>query len=220
MLLALFATCFYADASVAVPASVVPHMDETVRRLGLQTDMPGGEKEMEAEDSKPWGLRFSGFSPRVASFLLYSALAMILVILLAHLKFSPWSASRSRRFTSGRDDGTSGASSARSERMRRAGARADDLAAAGDFAGAMHLILIESVGELRNRLATPIAASLTSREILERAPLSQEERSALADIVSGVEISYFGAYRPGAEEYAACRHSFESLKGLLMRGRA
>jgi hypothetical protein len=76
------------------------------------------------------------------------------------------------------------------------------------------------VNELRSRLAVPIAASLTSREILERAPLSNEERAALADIVSGVEISYFGAYRPGAMEYAACRRSFESLKSLLMRGGA
>ena len=217
--LALLTSC--PCAGECAPASgAARFMDERALDLGLQTELPSGDEEMKAEDSGFWDLRFPGTSRRAASFLLYFALALIIVILAVHLKLSPWSASRSRDLAPKRDGGASGAPGARSERMGHAAAMADDMAAAGDFAGAMHLILIESVGELRRRLAVPIAASLTSREILERAPLSGEERAALARIVSGVEISYFGTYQPGAAEYAACRGSFESLRNLFMKGGA
>jgi hypothetical protein len=83
----------------------------------------------------------------------------------------------------------------------------------------MHILLLNSVEEMRRRLSTPIAASLTSREILARAGLTPTAGAALADIVGRVEISYFGGHVPGAEEYAACRRSFEKLAGWL-RSRA
>jgi hypothetical protein len=82
----------------------------------------------------------------------------------------------------------------------------------------MHVLLLRSVSEMRTRFASPIAASLTSREILGRPAMSPEERGVFARIVGGVEISRFGAHNPGEDEYLECRRNFDALTELL-RGR-
>jgi hypothetical protein len=71
---------------------------------------------------------------------------------------------------------------------------------------------------MRNRLSSPIAASLTSREISRHLDLSPDEREVFATIVGSVEISYFGAYNPGEGEYETCRKNFDALADLLKRG--
>lgn len=105
-----------------------------------------------------------------------------------------------------------------SARMTQARDSADALAQEGDFTKAMHVLLLQSVAELRRRLDISIAAYLTSREILARMNLNQEAGRAFADVISRVEISYFGLYQPGQEDYLACRASFESLKKNLGPG--
>jgi hypothetical protein len=101
--------------------------------------------------------------------------------------------------------------------MERAQIEAEDMARAGDFAEAMHILLLRSVSELRRRVSAPIAESMTSREILKSVAISPEERAALSEIVAKVEISYFGAHRPEADEYAVCRRGFDALIELLRR---
>jgi hypothetical protein len=102
-------------------------------------------------------------------------------------------------------------------RMEKAQLEADEFARQGNFAEAMHVLLLRSVEELRRYLNISIAASLTSREILRHAELSPEGRSTFSDIVDRVEVSYFGAHRPDQEEYEACRGSFDALRGALRR---
>jgi hypothetical protein len=104
-------------------------------------------------------------------------------------------------------------------RMDKARSGADELARRGDFAKAMHSMLLQSVNELRRRLEAPIASSLTSREILARVPLSPEARALFAGIIDRVEISHFGPYLPGEEDYTACRRSFEELTRTLRQER-
>jgi hypothetical protein len=223
LILVLSASLLYVGgyASISSAGDAPYLLDERARELGLQTELPGAVKQMEAMEPLFWRLPRFGISSDAATFLLYFSLAMIFILLFVHLRFAPWSASRSLKLA---PDGRLGASavplSERAARMDHAQEEADALAAAGDFAGAMHVLLLQSVGELRRSLGVPIAESLTSREILKSAPISPEERSALAEIVSGVEISYFGDYRPGVGEYEACRRSFESLKGFLRLGGA
>ena len=104
-------------------------------------------------------------------------------------------------------------------RMEIASAEADDLASAGSFAAAIHVLLLRSVSEMRRRLNTPIAVSLTSREILRNSDLSSEMRDMFATIVGSVEISYFGSHDPNEEDYAECRRNFDALAELLRLGR-
>jgi hypothetical protein len=156
------------------------------------------------------------FSRDFARFLLIAALTVLAAVVLLNLKNNLWSFSRSRKLQFGSGEKTARPDVA--ERMERSQAHADDLAEAGSFAEAMHELLLRSVNEMRNRLDSPIAASLTSREILRHIGLSDEERDVFATIVGSVEISRFGPHNPGEGEYAACRRCFDRLTSLLSRG--
>jgi hypothetical protein len=97
-------------------------------------------------------------------------------------------------------------------------ADADDLARQGRFAEAMHVLLLQSLAEMRGRLDERFADSLTSREILRRAPVSAPARSALGDIVASVERAWFGDHPAGAADYASCRARFTALGEALRAG--
>jgi hypothetical protein len=96
---------------------------------------------------------------------------------------------------------------------------ADELAAAGRFVEAMHVLLLQGLAAIRSGLDEEFADSLTSREILRRARLPDPGRTSLRDIVSRVELTYFGQYPAALADYEACRASFNTLTQAL-RGSA
>lgn len=186
------------------------------RSLGLQTDLPGpdpSDKTKNREISEPWRL-----PEDTARILLWAAVLVLMGVALMTLKNSLWSRSRSRPL--GGEYSPETAPKATAARMDTAQVEADDLARTGNFAEAMHVLLLQSVSELRRRVDAPIAASLTSREILARTGLPPAAGSAFADIIGRVEVSWFGAHEPGEEDYRACRRSFETLSAVLARGGA
>ena len=153
----------------------------------------------------------------IAQLFLWGSVAVIVIIIFMALRDNWRKADRSRRLER-REAPEMGSTGAEAwNRMGQAQADADELARKGLFAEAMHILLLQSVSEMRRRLDVTIAASLTSREILNRVGLSPEGRTCFADIIGRVEISYFGIYKPGVDEYTACRRSFEMLSGTLGR---
>jgi hypothetical protein len=92
---------------------------------------------------------------------------------------------------------------------------ADELAAAGRFVEAMHVLLLQGLAAIRSGLDEEFADSLTSREILRRARLPDPGRTSLRDIVSRVELTYFGQYPAALADYEACRASFNALTQAL-----
>ncbi|MDR1966326.1 MAG: hypothetical protein LBQ36_06415 [Synergistaceae bacterium] len=201
------------------PSQAAGYLAEAKDSLGLQTDLPGGEKAL----WKPhpfWDFLLPKLkmSRRTAAFVLWAAAAAITAIILAKFRDNLWSASRARRLESLPNG--DGAPALSAERMEIARAEADDMARAGDFAGAVHALLLRSVREMRGRMPGHISASLTSRELLNLPTFSAQERSVFETIVSCVEISYFGSHQPGEDEYLSCRRCFDELAGLLGRGEA
>lgn len=93
----------------------------------------------------------------------------------------------------------------------QAAVAADDLARQGRFAEAMHVLLLRGLADIRRHLDERFANSQTSRGILRSARLSDLGRSALRDIVSRVELTYFGEYPAAQDDYQACRASFTQL---------
>lgn len=85
---------------------------------------------------------------------------------------------------------------------------ADRLAREGNYREAVHVLLLRSIEELRTRLDIALAESLTSREILQDVPLTERARSALAPIVTVVELSHFGGRTSSEMEYRACREHY------------
>jgi hypothetical protein len=193
-----------------------------VRMLRLQTELPEGSAIREENKRQPPSGRPDGssliLSPDTARILFWIAVAIIIATILMSLRDNLWSFSRSRNLR--RDEEGEGASAGVTARLDMARGTADELALHGSFAEAMHALLLHSVSELRRRLDITIAASLTSREILQRVALPSEGRAAFAAIIAMVEISYFGAHEPGETEYKTCRESFETLAAVLRRERA
>jgi hypothetical protein len=93
---------------------------------------------------------------------------------------------------------------------------ADQLAQQGRFVEAIHVLLLQSLAEVRRRLDLRFADSLTSREIVRRAGLPNRAEQALSDIVERVERAYFGTHPTGAEDYQACRERYEVLSRALL----
>ncbi|HEY4404329.1 MAG TPA: DUF4129 domain-containing protein, partial [Xanthobacteraceae bacterium] len=92
---------------------------------------------------------------------------------------------------------------------------ADELAAAGRFMEAMHMLLLQGLSHMRQRLDEQFSDSLTSREILQRASLPETARASLRDVVSRVELTYFGRQPAALADYTACRESFNALARSL-----
>lgn len=115
-------------------------------------------------------------------------------------------------------DAGSEALSASSGTVAAAQDSADDLASQGRFVEAMHVLLLQSLSEMRKRLDAPFADSLTSREILRRAAVSDVARAALADIIAAVERAYFGDHAVESADYGLCRARFAALGEALGAG--
>ena len=214
ILLSLPALCPGAGAGeIADPDRAREILRESTREHRIQTELPlkqaVPEEEKLSESSPP-----SAVSEATAQMVLWIAIAVfVVVIAFTIIDNLRGGGSRSPR----RGSMPEAARAAVQVRMETARGEADDLAEGGSFAEAMHVLLLQSLNEMRRRLRVSIAYSLTSREILQRIDLQPEARVALADIIGRVEISYFGTHEPGEGEYRACRESFSILTGLLRR---
>jgi hypothetical protein len=183
------------------PQDVQQLADQAIRRLDLQTSFP----------VVPELIRFA-----LPSEVLWIVIAVALVVMLYAFRDlipilrSPqgdnWMSEEA--FGGG---GTAGSPAA-------ALGAADELAAAGRFVEAMHVLLLQGLAAIRAGLAEEFADSLTSREILRRARLSDPGRASLHDIVNRVELTYFGQYPAALADYEACRASFNTLTQALHGG--
>jgi hypothetical protein len=85
---------------------------------------------------------------------------------------------------------------------------ADELARRGEFAEAIHTLLLRTLQELARSAAVRVGPATTSREILARVPLLADARSALAGLITAVEITHFGDEPANAADYERCRDQF------------
>lgn len=85
---------------------------------------------------------------------------------------------------------------------------ADELARRGEFAEAIHTLLLRTLHELARTAAVRILPAMTSREVLARVPLLAEARDALTGLITAVEITHFGDEPANATDYERCRQQF------------
>ena len=97
---------------------------------------------------------------------------------------------------------------------------ADELAAQGRFADAIHTLLLRTLHELASQHLVRVTPSMTSREILARVALQGEARAALAGLIVAVEQTWFGDEVPSADDYQRCRAQFDRFATAYRRGAA
>lgn len=86
----------------------------------------------------------------------------------------------------------------------------DGLAAEGDYAGAVHALLLHYFARLRERGAT-LSPSMTSREILRRLRLEEHEKEALSVLVRVTELTHFGGRGATEGEFRRCRDLYRRV---------
>jgi hypothetical protein len=86
----------------------------------------------------------------------------------------------------------------------------DSLAARGDYAGAIHALLLHSLLRLGERGAE-FSSAMTSREILRRLKLGQAEREAMSVLVRMTEVTHFGGREASESDFRECRALFEQI---------
>lgn len=97
-------------------------------------------------------------------------------------------------------------------------ARAEEAAREGRFADAIHLLLLGTIEEIRASLGYEAHPSLTSREILRRAPLPAGGAEPLQGLVAEVEWSHFGARAADEAAYRRCVEWHAELRRACAAG--
>jgi hypothetical protein len=95
---------------------------------------------------------------------------------------------------------------------------ADELAAQGRFADAIHTLLLRTLHELASQHLVRVTPAMTSREILARVSLLGEAREALAGLIVAVEQTWFGDDVPHGDDYQRCRAQFDRFAAAYRRG--
>jgi hypothetical protein len=90
-------------------------------------------------------------------------------------------------------------------------AEADQLAAQGQFAEAIHLLLVHGLRRLEVDGMGGIRRAFTAREVLRRSSLPRRAKDLLAVVVAAVEFSHFGGRSADAKIYGDCRTAFLSF---------
>ena len=188
-------------AVAQTPQQIQQLADQAIRRLDLQTNFP----------VVPEPIRIA-FPPELLWIVIGVALAIMLYSFRDLIPIL-----RSSRGDNWIPEDTIGGSGKAGSPAAALGA-ADELAAQGRFVEAMHVLLLQGLAAIRAGLDEEFADSLTSREILRRARLSDPGRASLRDIVNRVEWTYFGQYPAALADYEACRASFNTLTQALHGG--
>jgi len=207
--IAAFAGALYLSARPAFAQAAAKIEDaarQAVTRLDLQTEFPGDPRPGWFELNLP-AINFSTWALWAAT---AAAVAIALYAVRDDLPRLIFGHSKRWQDAHGEDMGASAAAS-----HMQAATAADELAGQGYYVEAMHILLLRAIAEMRERLGIDFAASLTSREILRRAKLPEPGKLSLRDIITRVELSYFGAYPAGNSDYAACRDSYDRFMALL-----
>jgi hypothetical protein len=178
---------------------------DTLRQLDLQLELPRGVEPFR------WN-----FNLRLPEEVVWVALACAAALVVYSFRdmIPIWR----RHPANGWDPLATESSEALSDQPSQALRAADEMGREGRFVEAMHMLLLQSLADIRQHLGEQFADSLTSREILRGVRLPQQGRASLHEIVAGVELTYFGGRAATLADYTACRNSFETLRQALRGG--
>lgn len=95
---------------------------------------------------------------------------------------------------------------------------ADQLAARGEYAEAIHTLLLRTLQELAAGAAVKIERAHTSREILSQVPLRADAHAALATLIGTVETTHFGDEPASADDWARCRGQYQTFATAFRAG--
>ena len=213
----VFLVCTFALAAAnAASPQPVSQATRAAERILEEGDY---QRELPKAPAIPhWSLRLPDEFASVARILLWIVAAVAIVLLVQFLRqefgrdlkpdvLTPEKRNRSRR-SALPTTGTPRIDGAAARDLLR---EADELAAQGAFAEAIHLILLRGIEDVRTSIAEGLRPSLTTREIVDRTGLDERMTEAFRFIASAAELCHFGGRAANGQLYGQCRDVYARL---------
>jgi hypothetical protein len=206
-----------AFAAAAAPAPSGDTVQRAVERVygasGYQREMPDvlappmpPRRQPPDEIMVPAG---DGF----VTFLLAGALVIALAMIAMRLMGGGW---RWSRQADGPDaPSTPGAARAQQVEVIARLDDADQAAAEGDWARAIHILLLTSIERLRRHTGQGVPVALTARELIHHMRLTDQARGDLAALVGAAELCHFGGRAADRTLYDRVRTHYERLWNIV-----
>ena len=193
-------------------------VDEVLREGGYQTEIP---TDVVAPD---WLMRFLRWlgsllegagGAGVIELLFWVVTAVVLLFLLLFLLrwlFSEW---QHRRRKSAKEQG-----GVEEVPVLDLGPLPDPeaLAGAGEYAAAVHALLLNAQQTLVTRLKFDLRVALTSREVLNRVEIRDQAEEELRGLVLAVEVSRFGGAAVGRGDFDRCSGRYVRFVAAIVVG--
>jgi Domain of unknown function (DUF4129) len=203
--------------ALAGAASAAPAGDQKVRDAvssvydwaGYQRELPGEQEPPKPQP--PPRLWHIDLGP-VVNYLLIGLVVVVLMIVALRLLSGEWTF-LSRNVEPPAPEQQAPATTRR-EQLRERLQSADSEAVAGDWAGAIHILLLTSIDLLRRRVGQDVPDAMTSRELVGEARLPAGSREDFAALVAAAELCHFGGRAADQSLYDRCRTHYERLWGM------
>jgi hypothetical protein len=204
--------------ALAGTANAAPPVDQKVRdAVSSVYDWAGYQRELPGEQAPPkpqppprvWDLPAD--LGLIVNYLLIGLAVVVLVIVALRLLSGEWSFPR-RALQPSVPEQIPG--TARREHLRERLQSADREGVAGDWASAIHILLLTSIDLLRRRVGQDVPDGMTSRELVREARLPAETREDFAALVAAAELCHFGGRAADRSLYERCRIHYERLWGI------
>ena len=178
---------------------------------GYQRELPGQQEPPKPQPpSKNWEISFN-LGPFV-NYLLIGLAVVVVVIVVLRLMSGEWKLAP-RVVEPPAPEQTPGTAAGR-EQLRAQLDSADRDAGAGDWASAIHILLLTSIDLLRRRVGQDVPDAMTSRELVGEAKLPDQVREDFAALVAAAELCHFGGRMADRSLYERCRGHYERLWGM------
>jgi len=185
-------------------AQVRAEIDRVFDWAGYQRELPA--EKHEAPPQPPPHLIDLG---SLADVMLLGLVAIIVVGIALWLQSSGFNPLASRRRTDpAAEEATAEVSSHPSRTRLR---EADQSAVSGDWANAIHILLLTSIELLRRRVGQEVPPAMTARELVGRAQVPEQARADFAALVGAAELCHFGGRPADRSLYERCRLHYERL---------
>jgi hypothetical protein len=198
------------DLQTDLPPELRRDLDKTYEQKDLQENLPAEKEDEPLVLPKPWDPPWLLAVIFKAMFWLLIGVLVLLAIFYLGREIPVW-LGRRRQTKATKAAMVEGKAVAMDSQLLDALGQADRLAAEGQFAEALHLLLLHSIDYLKRHLGGVYGPSNTAREILHRSRLPDNGRQSLGAIVDAAEISYFGGRPVDGGIYATCRHHYQTF---------
>jgi hypothetical protein len=197
-----------ASAAPAGDARIHDAVSSVYAWAGYQRELPG-EQEPPKPQPPPrlWHIDLGPF----VNYLLIGLVVVVVVIVVLRLMSGEWTLAR-RAEPPAPEQQVPG--TARREQLRERLQSADREAVAGDWASAIHILLLTSIDLLRRRVGQDVPDAMTSRELVGEARLPAQAREDFAALVAAAELCHFGGRAADRPLYDRCRTHYERLWGM------